>query len=245
MKKIEVCFTPDLLHLHDLTEFNVVIVDILRATSSMTTAFAHGVKSIIPVAKVEECMALKLMGCVAAAERGGKMVEGFDLGNSPFDYMDKNLKDKTIAMTTTNGTLAISKSKEAKEVIIGSFLNISAVINHLQESNENTLVVCAGWKGQPNMEDTIFAGAIIESLKKEFTVSQDSALLSNAMYNIGKRNIYSFISNSSHFKRLQGFGLDKDIEYCLTNDMYNVLPILNGDEIEVVPEKYGRSAAGI
>src|SRR5690606_28130478 len=105
---------PGLVDLYDVKGKVVVVIDILRATSCMTTAIAHGVKSLIPVATLEECKTLQQNGYIAAAERDGKMADGFDLGNSPFSYMEKPLAGKTIAVTTTNGTQAIVKSREAQ-----------------------------------------------------------------------------------------------------------------------------------
>ena len=111
MKTIDVCLTPELLHLHNIENSIVVVVDIFRATSCMTTAFANGVGSIIPVATIDECVAYQQQGYLAAAERDGKTPEGFDFDNSPFSYMVDKVKDATICVTTTNGTLAITKSK--------------------------------------------------------------------------------------------------------------------------------------
>src|SRR5688500_6483172 len=130
MRTIDVCLSPDLMHLYKVPEHSVVIVDILRATSCMTTAFAFGIDSIAPFAQLEDCLAMKSKGYYTAGERDGKKVEGFDLGNSPFEYQSKHLKGQKIAFTTTNGTQAIVKSLGAKEVIIGSFLNLSSVAEH-------------------------------------------------------------------------------------------------------------------
>lgn len=138
------------MHLYTVEDKSVVVVDILRATSSMVTAFAHGIESIYPVAKLEDCRAMKAKGYLIAGEREGEKVADFDLGNSPFEYMTENLKGKQIAFTTTNGTQAIAKSIGAKEIIIGAFLNLSAVAGHLIKSNNNVLIVCAGWKGKVN-----------------------------------------------------------------------------------------------
>ena len=127
MKKIDVCLSPDLMHLYQTNHRSVVVVDILRATSCMTTAFAFGIKSITPFASLEDCRAMKAQGYYTSGERDGKKVDGFDLGNSPFEYMAENLKGQRIAFTTTNGTQAIAKALGAKEIVIGSFLNLSAV----------------------------------------------------------------------------------------------------------------------
>jgi 2-phosphosulfolactate phosphatase len=129
MKNISVCLSPELIHLFNLEDKTVVVVDILRATSTMTTAFAFGIDKVKPMDDLEKCRNLKDHGYVIAAERGGQMVEGFDYGNSPFSYMNPELKGKKIAFTTTNGTLAIHKSMEASHILIGSFLNLKAVVN--------------------------------------------------------------------------------------------------------------------
>lgn len=234
MKNIDVCLSPDLLHLHKINNSIVVVTDIFRATSCMVTGFAYGVKSIIPVATVEECKTLQNMGYVAAAERNAEKVEGFDLDNSPFSYMDERLIGGKIAMTTTNGTLSISKAKtDAVKVIVGAFLNLEAVVNHLKNQPYDVLVLCAGWKGRPNLEDTLFAGAVVEALKDEYFVSEDSAILAMRTYHQAKDNMLAYLANSSHIRRLQGLGINKDISYCLQKDLYDVLPVLRGNELVI------------
>jgi 2-phosphosulfolactate phosphatase len=234
MKNIDVCLSPDLLHLHKINNSIVVVTDIFRATSCMVTGFAYGVKSIIPVATVEECKNLQNAGYVAAAERDAQKVEGFDLDNSPFSYMDERLIGGKIAMTTTNGTLSISKAKtDAVKIIVGAFLNLAAVVNHLKNQPYDVLVLCAGWKGRPNIEDTLFAGAVVEALKDEYFVSEDSAILAMRTYQQAKDDMLGYLANSSHIRRLQGLGINKDINYCLQHDLYDVLPVLRGNELVV------------
>src|SRR6185436_16086842 len=114
------------MHLYDVKDRTVVVVDILRASSCMVTAFAHGVGSITPFSNLEECKAMKTKGFITSGERDGKKVAGFDKGNSPFEYMGEDIEEQKIAFTTTNGTLAIEKAKGAKKIIIGSFLNLSS-----------------------------------------------------------------------------------------------------------------------
>src|SRR5687767_2329393 len=176
MRTIDVCLSPDMMHLYKVQDHCIVVVDVLRATSCMTTAFAHGIESIAPFAQLADCLAMKEKGYFTAGERDGKKVEGFDLGNSPFEYQDPKLKGQKIAFTTTNGTRAIVKSLGAKEIIIGSFLNLTAVANHLRTINSDVLVVCAGWKGKVNLEDQLFAGALVELLKDEITPACDAPL---------------------------------------------------------------------
>jgi 2-phosphosulfolactate phosphatase len=231
MKKIDVCPTPELLHLYKLEGKIVVVVDIFRATSCMTTAFAHGVAKIIPVAQLEECRALQRQGLIAAAERDARKADGFDLDNSPFSYMTPNLRGKTIAVTTTNGTLAITKSIAAEQVLIGSFLNKKTIVDYLHAMPNDVLVVCAGWKGKVNLEDMLFAGAVVCGLKNDFTVEDDSALSALMIYEAAKFNMIKFIASSSHVRRLHGLGLTKDIEFCLREDVYHVLPVLDGEAL--------------
>ena len=231
MKKIDVCLTPELLHLHDIENAIVVVVDVFRATSCMTTAFAHGVEAIIPVATIDECITYQQQGYLAAAERDGKTPEGFDFDNSPFNYMTEKVDGATICVTTTNGTLAITKSKSAVKVMIGSFLNLGALTNYLRDQQYDVLVLCAGWKGKPNLEDTLFAGALVERLQDEFMIEEDAALMAQRLYNLGKVDLLSFVATSSHVKRLQRLGIQKDIAYCLQHDLYDVLPVLRGNAL--------------
>ncbi len=231
MKTIDVCLTPELLHLHNIQNSIVVVVDIFRATSCMTTAFAYGVEGIIPVATINECKALQNQGYLAAAERDGKTPEGFDLDNSPFSYMQANLMGSTVAVTTTNGTLAITKSKDAVKVMVGSFLNLGAMANYLANQQYDVLVLAAGWKGKPNLEDTLFAGALVERLLDKFIVNEDAALMALRLYQEGKNDLMACVANSSHVKRLQRLGIQKDIAYCLQHDLYDVLPVLRGNTL--------------
>lgn len=233
-KTIDVCVSPDLMHLYDVKNTTVVVVDILRATSCMTTALANGIKSIRPFAQLEDCLAMKSHGYFTAGERNGEKVEGFDLGNSPFEYMKENLRGKKIAFTTTNGTQAIAKSLGAAEIVIGSFLNLRAGVEHLKKDNHPILVVCAGWKGKMNLEDTIFAGAVVEHLKGHATPVCDAPLAAQYLYNQAKNDLVGFLKNSSHVKRLNKLDIHKDIEFCLTPDKYDVVPILKDEELTIV-----------
>ena len=226
MKTIDVCLSPDLMHLYDVRDKTVVIIDILRATSCMTTAFAHGISSITPFAKLEDCIAMKAKGYFTAGERDGKKVDGFDLGNSPFEYMDEKLKDKKIAFTTTNGTQAIVKAIDAREIIIGSFLNLTAVTNHLVEGDNNVLMVCAGWKGKVNLEDTLFAGAVVDILRDHIEPDCDAPLAAQHLYATAKKDMMGFLANASHVKRLAQLNIHKDILFCMTADQYSVVPRL-------------------
>ncbi len=221
---IDVCLSPELLHLYSLEDTSVVVTDILRATSCMVTALACGVEAIVPIRETKDCLKMKELGYIVAAERDGKKVEGFDLGNSPFSYMDENLKGKIIALTTTNGTQAIKLSENAKEILVGAFLNLETIAEYLKTQNNNILVVCAGWKGKVNMEDTLFAGALVERLSDSFSIANDSALMAKILYQESKNNLLEVLLQCSHVQRLKNLGIEKDIAFCLQHNIYQVLP---------------------
>jgi len=230
-RSIDVCLSPDLMHLYQVRDQTVVVVDILRATSCMTTAFAHDIHSITPFAGLPECLALKEHGYLTAGERDGKKVEGFDLGNSPFEYMNPVLKGRKIAFTTTNGTHAIARSKGARDIVIASFLNLSAVVSYLRSVPNNVLIVCSGWKGKVNLEDTVFAGALVENLKKDFEFACDAPMIAQRLYVEARADLKEFLKDSSHIKRLRRLNIEKDIEFCLTEDQYDVVPLIRDNTI--------------
>lgn len=227
---IEVCYSPQSYPLFHNPNAIVVVIDVLRATSAITTAFFHGVSKMIPVATIEEAQKYKENGFLVAAERNGELVEGFDLGNSPFGYMSAKVKGKTIAITTTNGTQAIDVARHSHKVIIGSFLNLDTVVAYLRKEKKDVLFLCAGWKNKFNLEDTLFAGAAAEELiyKYDFTCSCDSTIAAIELYKNAKLDIYDFLSNSSHRNRLAKLDLERDIKYCLEANQCPVLPVLEG-----------------
>jgi 2-phosphosulfolactate phosphatase len=233
-RTIDVCLSPDLMHLYAVQDITVVVVDILRATSCMTTALAHSVDSIKPFAQLPDCLATKSDGYMTAGERDGKKVEGFDLGNSPFEYMNPLLKGQRIAFTTTNGTQAIAKASSAKDIVIASFLNLSAVVDYLRLSSNNILIVCSGWKGKVNLEDTVFAGALIDRLRNDFDYACDAPIMAHRLYTEARHDLKGFLQDSSHIKRLQGLNIERDIDFCLTEDQYNVVPVIRNNSITVL-----------
>ena len=225
---IEVCFSPALINLFDCTDSIVVIIDVLRATSSICVAFAHGAECIIPLATIEESFVYQKQGYLAAGERNGEMIEGFDMGNSPFSFMEDRIKGSKIALTTTNGTQAINAVKNAHQIVIGSFLNLNALCNWLTDQNKNVMVLCSGFKNKFNLEDTLCAGAIVHKLRptNNLTIDCDSALASEYLYLKAKDDLFEFLKNSSHRKRLHKLHIDSDIKYCLTPDYCKVIPIM-------------------
>jgi len=227
MRTVDVCLSPDMMHLYDISERTVVIVDILRATSCMVTAFAHGVDHIVPHANLESCRAMKAEGYITSGERNGEKVDGFDKGNSPFEYM-QGVKGNKIAFTTTNGTQAIDKSLRAREIIIGSFLNLSSVAQHLLHGSNSVLILCAGWKGKINLEDSIFAGALVNKIRSQILPECDAPLAAAHLYETAKGDMTGFMASASHVQRLRRLDVTKDIAFCLSEDKYDVVPFLDG-----------------
>ena len=227
---IEVCYTPQAYSLFHKDNSIVVVIDIFRATSAIVTAFYNGVSKMIPVATVEEAREYQKNGFMAAAERDGEVIEGFELGNSPFGYMNSKVKGKTIAISMTNGTQAIEASRKASKILVGSFLNLDVLCEYLSSQKKDVILVCAGWKNKFNLEDTIFAGAVVNKLTTEsgFEITCDSAIASNHLYAIAKDDLFEFLSNSSHRNRLAKLDLERDIKYCLTPNQCPVIPVMEG-----------------
>lgn len=226
---IHSCFTPALLQLFDVDKSIVVIIDVLRATSTIAAALHNGAKAIIPVDSVARCIEIgRQIDGITAGERDGKIAEGLQYGNSPFDYPESFVKGKTIVLTTTNGTrlLQMALDRNAKGIITGSFPNLSAVCDYLIEKNQNVILGCAAWKDKINMEDCLFAGAVISKIKDHFDVQCDSSHIAEMLYKNAEKDVFAFMkkNEASHYHRLMGFGVEQDIRYCLTADSANVLP---------------------
>lgn len=234
MKKIDVCLTPELVHLHDLKEKLVVVTDIFRATSCMVAGLSTGVRSIAPVATVEECLAYREKGFLCAGERGGQKIPEFDLGNSPFEYMDEQVRGREIAVSTTNGTMAISRSGDASELLIGSFLNLSATADYVRNSSRDVIIHCAGWKGTFNLEDTSFAGAIIDLLQETHAYNSDAAFMARSLWLQGRDALYPFLLNSAHAERLRKFGIENDLEFCCKTDEFKTIVTYDEGQLSIL-----------
>lgn len=231
--KVDACFSPRLYPVYEEEGNIVVIIDVLRATSAIITAFHHGAEKVIPVATIEEARKYKDAGMMAGAERDAIKVDGFDFGNSPFDYMGPGVLGKTIALTTTNGTQAIDVSKNAYKVVVGAFTNITALCDWLAKQDRNILLLCSGWKNRFNLEDSLFAGAVTHELIKRnpnFKLG-DGCLALKYLFQIAEKTPARFLSKASHKERLSRLGLKDDIRYCLQKDMTDVIPVLVGDAL--------------
>ena len=231
------CLSPALLHLFDLNNAVVVIIDVFRATTTIATALYNGASRVIPVAEVEECKRLGnvISGAITAGEREGKVIEGLQYGNSPTEYPREFIKGKTLILTTTNGTklLHMAFAKGCSEVITGSFANLTAVSDYLANQNKNVILGCSGWKDRFNLEDTLFAGAVTERVKENFVIHDDASLMATEMFDLHQNDLYSFIQKTTHWHRLAAYGLQKDLEYCVSIDVANVLPIYKNSELVI------------
>ncbi len=225
--KVEVCFTPNMFPLYAEDFEVVVVIDVLRATSAICTAFHYGVDKIIPVSTLDQAIEYKDKGYYVAAERKGKIVSGFEFGNSPLSYTNDKLKDQTLVLTTTNGTKAINMAKDIEHLLIGSFLNLDAICNYLIELNKSVLILGSGWENKFCLEDSICAGAISEQLLKtnKFESNNDSTIAAKYLFLSAKSNYFGYLKASSHRKRLKKLNLNEDIKYCLTPNQTDVIPV--------------------
>jgi len=229
------CFSPALLHLYNLSSAIVVVIDVFRATSTIASALYNGAECIIPVDTVEKAIDISTsLGAIAAGERDGQIAPGLQHGNSPLEYSKEFIAGKTLVLTTTNGTrlLQMALDNNASTIITGSFPNLSAVCDFIIKENKNVVLGCAGWKDRFNVEDTLFAGAVISKVKDHFTIHCDSSLVANSMYEQHKDNRYNFAPQLTHYHRLVSrFGLIEDIRFCLTPNTANVLPLYVGGKL--------------
>jgi 2-phosphosulfolactate phosphatase len=230
--------SPALLHLYNVSQATVVIIDVLRATTTIATALNNGARYIVPVDSVAKCIELgRQINCITAGERDGKIAEGLSYGNSPFEYTHDFISGKILVLTTTNGTrlLHMALDKGAREIVTGSFTNLNAVTDYLVQQKNNVILACAAWKDRINIEDTLFAGAVIEKVREHFTIECDASHIAVNLYHRASGDLFSFMkeNNASHYNRLMGFGLEKDIRYCLEPNMANVLPIYEAGKLKI------------
>ena len=229
MKSVDVCLTHQDFDNYDHKGKIVVVIDVLRATSTINTLLFLGANHVKPVGSLEECKVLKEDDYIIMAERMGKKVEGFDYGNSPTKLKEENIKGKKIAIATSNGSKAIIKSEGSKRTILCSFLNIESVVNLIKKSESDVILLCSGWLGKTNLEDTLCAGGIVSGLDN-FEIESDTALMAKVLHN-NTDDILETMKLSSHAKRLSGYDNKVDIEFCSRVNTQPIVPILNGNQI--------------
>ena len=236
---LHTALSPALLHLYDVNHAIVVIIDVLRATSTIATALYNGAKCVIPVDSVAKCIELgKQIDGITAGERDGMIAEGLQHGNSPFEYPREFIGGRTLVLTTTNGTklLHMALDRGAGQIITGSFPNLQAVCDYLIAQNQPVVLGCAAWKDRVNLEDMLFAGAVISQVKEHFSINCDTSQIAETVYQDGRNDLFGLmqVKNASHYHRLMGYGLEKDIRYCLTTDVAPVLPLYENGKLIVL-----------
>lgn len=223
---LDVCFTPnDYLANPPEGDHAVAVLDIFRATTSMTTAFANGCSRFLPVRTIEEALALKKSHpeALLAGERGARPIPGFDLGNSPGEYDRQTVAGKTIIMTTTNGTVALKTAERATKIYLGAFVNAEALCQVLSVAAMDIVIICAGTVGKFTIEDALCAGLIAGRLAGRIYLS-DAALAAQALYENYRPDLRGRIGQGAHAKHLAAVGYAADIDYCLHHDLYGVVP---------------------
>ena len=217
----------------------VVVIDALRATSTISTALAHGAKEIIPTESIATAVrvAKGSTNSLLCGERNGKIVEGFDLGNSPLEYKEEIVKDKMIALSTTNGSLTLSKCKHSKNCIIASFLNLNKVVEFLKTLNEDFIIICSGKLSQFCLEDTVCAGLLIrrminDSKDTEYILNDSELVALNLaeLYciengEVSDSKIEKMFEISEHGKFLIEKGMKDDLTACSKVDSIPNLPL--------------------
>jgi len=226
--KIEVCYSPALFPFYENREAVVVVTDILRASSAIVTAFMNGVERIIPVGTLEEARAYKEKGYMVAAERDGIVRDFADFGNSPYNFSPDRVHGKQIVYSTTNGTNAIHLASSGRQVLIGAYLNISALAGYIISSEKDLLILCAGWKNRFNLEDTLFAGALSRMVLEDdrFYTICDAALGAIDLHDVARGDMMGYLEKVAQRHRLRKNNLDDVIGYCHETDLTNLIPVL-------------------
>lgn len=227
-RNLEVCFTPALYNRFENHEAVIVIIDVLRASSAICTAFENGAESIIPVGEAEEARKYKMNGYLVAAERDGYVLDFADFGNSPYNFTSEKVRGRTIAYSTTNGTKIIELASASFLTVIGSFLNITALTSWLSKQDRDVVLFCAGWKDKFNLEDSICAGAIAERLLSDnsFETICDSVHASADLWRLAKNDPEGYIEKAAQRSRLREKGLDDCIGFCLKPDFTRKIPVM-------------------
>ncbi|MDR0603677.1 MAG: 2-phosphosulfolactate phosphatase [Bacteroidales bacterium] len=230
MNTIEVCVVPELYQYRKTGGNNhiVVVVDVLRATSTITVAIAQGAQKVIPVTDMNKLSEFKKNGYLIVSERDSIQPDFADFGNSPLQLINTDIKNAVIAISTTNGTRTLSVVNAAEKILIGAFVNMSSLCSTLKKLNQNVVIVCSGWKYRFSLEDSLFAGAVCENLIDNdlFSGNDDSVFASMELWKNAKHDLLNYVSSSEHYQRLYALGMGESVPYCFELDTCPVTPIL-------------------
>lgn len=223
--KIEVILSPTLYDGRLLQEpCTAVAVDVLRATTAICTMFAAGAREVVPLTSLEALKGYGEKGYLIAAERGGRKVEGAMLGNSPTEYGRMNLEGARIAFSSTNGTVSITRAIGNNRVAAGAFANIGALCRWILQKEDDVVVVCSGWKGDPSLEDTLFAGALICKLGDKAAPANDAANMAVDLYRLAQNDVEGYCKKATHVHRLLGMNYGDDIHFAFQKDTCPMVP---------------------
>ena len=242
--KLEVHFTPAEIDEMALKDKNVVVIDVLRASTTIATALRHGAKEIIPVNTIDGVIKISsnLFGDVTlrAGERNGRMIEGFNLGNSPLEYRPEVVQRKSIIVLTINGSRTIVIGRYAKNLVIASFVNLAPVVSFLRKLQEDVVIICAGKENSFCIEDAVCAGRIVNELNElsgDDVIPDDAAAAASMLDKSVGRSILKVLRSSEHGRYLTEIGFGEDIKVCAAIDSVPLIPTLAGSVIRAVKEK--------
>jgi 2-phosphosulfolactate phosphatase len=230
--RIDLYFTSNEVKEEELKDRTVLVIDVLRASTTIAYALYNGCKDIIPSGSVDKAIELsKKIGrdsALLCGEREGKKIEGFDLGNSPFEYEPEKVKDKTLIFATTNGSRAIVRGSAANSLVVGSFINFQSVFNYVSSNSNDLSVICSGKLEKFSIEDAVCGGLFVNAfLQKGSYELNDAAIASLKLYQAHKDNILEMLRSSSHGRYLIELGFEKDLDLCSELSSLEVIPLLN------------------
>jgi 2-phosphosulfolactate phosphatase len=226
---------------------NVVIIDVLRASTTICAALRNGAREVIPTPDIESATKIsanlssdsRLLG----GEREGKKIDGFHLGNSPLEYTPEKVSGKTIIFTTTNGAVAIYKCRYATTGLVGSFVNLSSIVRTMVDIGGTWTILCSGEKGAFAAEDATCTGMIISQIQSETEVQMDDAgLTALILYKNFKRSILGMMKKSEHGKYLMSIGFSEDLKFCAGIDSVGVIPMVDGTGVKLKSQRDPDSA---
>jgi 2-phosphosulfolactate phosphatase len=228
MSDLEICHSPAQWRALDgerLRGSACAVIDVIRATSTIAAALAHGASGVQPVASVSDAFAAKARDpeALLAGERGGQALPGFDLGNSPEDFTAERVSGRRIILTTTNGTQALAACAGARAVVTASLLNLEAVATRLRQIGPPWIIVCAGCDGEFGVDDAVVAGALAEALGREHSLV--------ALYRSVRRELPETLLGSAAGRELLKVGLEKDVPFCAKLNLFSIVPTLGADGV--------------
>lgn len=223
MNSISIVLSPELVPSYTTAPATCVVIDVLRASTTIVTAFEHGVRKIYPLESVEEAMTFAKEGKLVGAERNALRCDFAQLGNDPLEYTQDKVEGKEIYFTTTNGTRSIQICMhQGHEVLVGTFVNLAAVADRCR--GKDVLAVCAGWKGQVCTEDALFAAALVEQLADTHAPLGDATHMMLELWRCHKSDLETYVITSEHYPRLVRAGKESTLTYCLTPSTMQSVP---------------------